>query len=90
MSERLAELRARIAECDRVVLAAVNRRIAFVAELQGVKQAENLPFLDLKQEQRVKDVLVHANECSTPNSVQSFLIRKTVPPPASPPPCVVP
>jgi chorismate mutase len=62
MSERLAELRARIAECDRVALAAVNRRIAFVAELQGVKQAEGLPFLDPKQEQRVKDMLVAAND----------------------------
>jgi chorismate mutase len=62
VDERLAELRARIAECDREVLAAVNRRVELVAELQAVKEAAGLPFVDPEQERRLVDALAAAND----------------------------
>jgi chorismate mutase len=62
VDERLAELRARIAACDREVLAAMNRRVELVAELQALKEAAGIPFVDPEQERRLADALVDAND----------------------------
>jgi shikimate kinase len=61
VDDRLAELRARIADCDREVLAAMNRRVELVAELRAVKEAAGVPFVDPEQERRVVDALAAAN-----------------------------
>jgi chorismate mutase len=61
VSDRIAELRAWIAECDGAVLATVGRRIDLVRELREVKSAAGLDFLDPEQERRLEDALVSAN-----------------------------
>jgi chorismate mutase len=54
-------LRARIAECDRAVLDAVNARLELVAELRAHKERAGLDFVDPEQEERLLRALEDAN-----------------------------
>jgi chorismate mutase len=59
--ELTARLRARIADCDRTVLDAVNARLALVAELHAHKERVGLDFVDAEQEERLLRALEEAN-----------------------------
>ena len=59
--ERTTRLRARIAECDRAVLDAVNARLKLVAELHEHKRRVGLDVVDLDQEERLLRTLQAAN-----------------------------
>jgi chorismate mutase len=61
VGNEIEQLRARIAEVDRALLAGVNDRLALVAALKDEKEARGLPFVDPEQERRVVDALVQAN-----------------------------
>lgn len=62
MSDAAIEtLRERIAEIDRGVVQAFNRRIELVAELKGVKEAGGLDFLDRARERRLLEHLAETN-----------------------------
>ncbi len=61
MDERIEELRARIAEIDRSLVAALNERLAIVEQLRVEKDARGLAFVDPEQERRVVDALLAAN-----------------------------
>jgi chorismate mutase len=61
MTDRIEELRARVAEIDRSLLEALNARLALVAELRDEKSARGLAFVDPDQERRVVETLVAAN-----------------------------
>lgn len=54
-------LRRRIAEQDRAILDAVNRRLQLVAELKAHKAQTGAEFVDRDQEQRLVDALVSDN-----------------------------
>jgi 3-deoxy-7-phosphoheptulonate synthase/chorismate mutase len=62
MDERIAQLRARIAELDRALLAAAGERLLLVGELRGEKAARGLDFVDPEQERRLTERLVAAND----------------------------
>lgn len=62
MSDRVEELRARIAATDRGLVAGVNARLRLVAELAQVKAAAGAEFVDPEQERRLTDALVAAND----------------------------
>jgi chorismate mutase len=62
MDDRIEELRARVAEIDRSLLAAVNERVRLVGELRDEKAARGLPFVDPDQERRLVEALLQANE----------------------------
>jgi len=62
MADRIDELRARIAELDRELVAAVSRRIDLVTELWHVKEERRLASVDPEQERRLVEALVAANE----------------------------
>jgi chorismate mutase len=55
------ELRSRIAEQDRTILAAVNARLRFVAQLKEHKSETGAAFADPDQEERLLQALVDAN-----------------------------
>jgi len=55
------ELRSRIAEQDRTILAAVNARLRFVAQLKEHKSGTGAAFVDPDQEERLLQALVDAN-----------------------------
>jgi chorismate mutase len=57
----LAELRARIGENDRAIVAAVNERLRLVDELWQVKQRHGAERLDPERERRLRDELARAN-----------------------------
>ena len=59
--DRTTDLRARIAECDRAILAAVNARLQLVAELRAHKRRTGVDFLDPAQEERLVAALVGLN-----------------------------
>lgn len=62
MSDAAIEtLRERIAEIDRGVVQAFNRRIELVAELKRLKEASGLGFLDLGRERRLLEHLAETN-----------------------------
>jgi 3-deoxy-7-phosphoheptulonate synthase/chorismate mutase len=61
MPDSIDELRARIADRDRALLAALNVRLELVADLRREKDRLGLPFLDPEQERRVVEALVAAN-----------------------------
>ena len=64
MSERsdpLAELRARIGENDRAIVAAVNERLRLVAELWRIKETHGAERFDPDRERRLRDELATAN-----------------------------
>ena len=58
----LAELRGRIGENDRAIVAAVNERLRLVAELWRVKERHGADRLDPDREQRLREELVRANQ----------------------------
>jgi chorismate mutase len=55
------DLRARIREADRALLAALNERIGLVAELKRYKEAQGIDFVDPDQERRVVEELAEEN-----------------------------
>ena len=61
MPDSIDELRARIADRDRALLATLNERLELVAELRREKDRLGLPFLDPEQERRVVEALLAAN-----------------------------
>ena len=62
MSDAFEQLRARIAENDRQIVARVNDRLRLVAELWRLKEAEGAPRLDPEREARLRASLAAANE----------------------------
>jgi chorismate mutase len=60
-SERLEELRARVAANDRAIVAAVNERLRLVGELWRVKDEQGAGRLDLDRERRLREHLAEAN-----------------------------
>jgi 3-deoxy-7-phosphoheptulonate synthase/chorismate mutase len=59
--ERIALLRERIEAGDRAVVAAVNERLALVAELKALKDELGLPFLDPDRERELVERLLATN-----------------------------
>jgi chorismate mutase len=55
------ELRSRIADQDRAILAAVNARLRLVAQLKEHKRATRAAFVDPEQEERLLQALVDVN-----------------------------
>jgi chorismate mutase len=55
------DLRSRIADEDRAILAAVNTRLRLVAELRAHKARAGAEFVDHEQEARLLQALVDAN-----------------------------
>lgn len=62
MSERFEELRARIAENDRAIIAGLNLRLRLVEELWRLKEAQGAARLDPDRELRLREALAAANE----------------------------
>jgi chorismate mutase len=60
--DRFAELRSRIAENDRTIVAAVNERLRLVAELWRLKDERGTARLDPDREERLRAALHAANE----------------------------
>jgi chorismate mutase len=58
----LAELRARISENDRAIVAAVNERLRLVAQLWEVKERHGAERLDPERERRLRAELARAND----------------------------
>lgn len=58
----LAELRARIGENDRAIVAAVNERLRLVEALWQVKARHGAERLDPEREQRLREELARAND----------------------------
>jgi chorismate mutase len=56
------DLRARIAENDREIVARVNTRLRLVAELWQVKEEQGAPRVDSEREARLRESLAAANE----------------------------
>jgi chorismate mutase len=61
MSDRFDEIRLEIAENDRAIVAAVNRRLALVAELWALKAGLGLDTVDPEREQRLREALAASN-----------------------------
>jgi chorismate mutase len=59
--ERIAELRARIAENDRAIVGGVNERLRLVTELWRLKEEHGAPRVDPDRERRLRDELAAAN-----------------------------
>ena len=62
MSGSFDELRARIAENDREIVARVNARLRLVTELWRLKEEQGAPRLDPDREARLREALAEANE----------------------------
>jgi 3-deoxy-7-phosphoheptulonate synthase / chorismate mutase len=62
VSERFEELRARIAENDRAIVAGLNLRLRLVEELWRLKEAQGAARLDPDRELRLREALAAANE----------------------------
>ena len=62
MSERFDELRGRIADNDRAIVAGVNERLRLVAELWELKDAQGASRVDPEREARLREALVAAND----------------------------
>jgi 3-deoxy-7-phosphoheptulonate synthase / chorismate mutase len=56
------DLRARIAENDREIVARVNTRLRLVAALWQVKEEQGAPRVDPEREARLRESLAAANE----------------------------
>jgi chorismate mutase len=61
MSDRFDELRRRIAENDRALVAGVNERLRLVAELWELKDAQGASRVDPDREARLRATLAAAN-----------------------------
>jgi chorismate mutase len=71
--ELTTRLRARIADCDRTVLDAVNARLVLVAELHAHKQRLGVDFVDAEQEGRLLHALEETNRGPlSPDGVQEL------------------
>jgi chorismate mutase len=57
----VGDLRARITEADRAILAALNERLELVKELRAHKAASGWDFVDRGREAELVDELVHRN-----------------------------
>jgi chorismate mutase len=57
----ISELREQIRQVDRTLLAAVNERIALVAELKRYKASRSIDFVDRSQEERLVESLALEN-----------------------------
>ena len=62
MSGAFDDLRARIAENDREIVARVNTRLGLVAELWQVKEEQGAARVDPEREARLRESLAAANE----------------------------
>ena len=62
MSGAFDDLRARIAENDREIVARVNTRLRLVAALWQVKEEQGAPRVDPEREARLRESLAAANE----------------------------
>jgi chorismate mutase len=62
VSERFEELRERIAENDRAIVAGLNLRLRLVEELWRLKAAKGAERLDPERELRLREALAAANE----------------------------
>jgi chorismate mutase len=62
VSERFDELRGRIADNDRAIVAGVNERLRLVAELWGLKDAQGASRVDPEREARLREALAAAND----------------------------
>jgi chorismate mutase len=60
-ADRIDELRARIGENDRAIVAAVNERLRLVAELWAVKDARGTDRVDPDRERRLRAMLAETN-----------------------------
>jgi chorismate mutase len=60
-SDRIDELRARIAANDREIVDAVNERLRLVADLWRLKDEQGAARLDLDRERRLREHLAGAN-----------------------------
>ena len=61
MSERFDELRGRIADNDRAIVAGVNERLRLVAELWELKDAQGASRVDPEREARLREALGATN-----------------------------
>jgi chorismate mutase len=61
VSDKITQLRARIDELDRRIVAAVNERLAAVDELWQLKSELGVDRLDPNREQRLRQALDRAN-----------------------------
>jgi chorismate mutase len=62
VSDSFDELRGRITENDREIVAHVNARLRLVTELWRLKAEQGAPRLDPDREARLRDALAEANE----------------------------
>jgi chorismate mutase len=62
VSDSFDELRGRIAENDREIVAHVNARLRLVTELWRLKEEQGAPRLDPDREARLREALAEANE----------------------------
>jgi chorismate mutase len=62
VSERFDELRRRIAENDRAIVAGVNERLRLVAELWALKDEQGAGRVDPEREAGLRQVLAASNE----------------------------
>ena len=58
---QLAELREQVAETDRAIVEALNRRLELVARIRRHKETHGLPFLDTAREEWMLAHLMQAN-----------------------------
>jgi 3-deoxy-7-phosphoheptulonate synthase / chorismate mutase len=58
---RIDRLRDEISDLDRAILAAINARLALVAELKRYKEEHGISFVDPDRERQLLDELVAAN-----------------------------
>lgn len=61
MSDRFEEIRREIVENDRVIVTAVNRRLALVAELWALKAQMGVDTVDPGRETALREALAAAN-----------------------------
>jgi chorismate mutase len=57
----ISELRERITELDRALVAGLNRRLELVAELKRYKDSRGLEFVDPDRERALLELLAEAN-----------------------------
>ena len=60
--DEVARFRARITELDRLILDAVNRRLALVAELKRYKDEHGIAFVDPDRERSMIEARVEEND----------------------------
>ena len=60
--DEVARFRERITELDRLILAAVNRRLELVAELKRYKDANGIAFVDPDRERSMVEMRVEEND----------------------------